>query len=298
MSTLSGKRYEAKRKEIVTALNRMYRDSTKTPQEISEMADAAMKKHIAGERGKLRAEDVQREWKVIGQALASEIHAVRTRLSNARKRQKLLSESPQSPAVQFYKSYLEALERARDRIDYHFRLASYPPSVAIVDDRMSPDGLPKRTFERVPFGHSWVDWVDVDDRRGLRMAHAALEAKTRRFADILDREPFNVLTFKRDTIVNLWTQERNALLDAIDSSHVPRPHEEAQVKMIDVALAKLEAAPLTKKVNKHWRRMLSLAECNAITREVHEAHKEHEEAQAKEPPAALADLYGWEDFED
>lgn len=301
-NTLTGRRYEAKRKEVVTALNKMYAGSAKTPEEISDMANATMKRHIASVRAGIEAEHVKAAWQTVRDALSDEIHSARTRLSNLRQRQKKggwkTEAGDPAASIAFYEKYIDSMMLVKDRVDYFRTLAVEKPDDAAKTEGLRPPTHPNAgTYAIVPHGYSWVDWLPEDTKRELRVEYAKLGTKT---SDIMERDPSRKIREQHDGVRNIWVNERNALLDAIDASHVPRPHEEIQVRLIDIALTKLAAKPLTKKANKHWRVMVSRDEYAAVTREVNEEHKAREEAktQPQASDAAVRAVEAWDDIED
>ena len=101
---------------------------------------------------------------------------------------------------------------------------------------------------------------------------------------------------KRDEIRNTWLDERNQLLTILDSGTDPNPEfTRATVAMIDEAIERLEAQPLTKKPLTSWSRYIGTEMRATIMREHNAEWAMRASNQPVEQPELPAGAYWHEE---
>lgn len=242
------------RKQIITRLNRRFRDSTVvTPAVVKKIADRICEQRKLQKYHTHRTARLNNAWKIVLQPLSKEIASVRTRVAQWKKRESVELET-------FFSAYLSALEKVRDILRAYQRQALTPDEKARAVN-LSAEGILPNSLQRVSLGSHWSDWVPHKIKREFMRAHANLATRTRKLSLIFQREPNKTILDQHWRVRQIWLDELTQLQNVIERDGTDRREYEArQAERIRQAITKLEAAPKNKRITPHWRKLVTMKE--------------------------------------
>ena len=245
------------RKEIITRLNRR---GKYPPQTVVAIATRIIDKRKEQKKAARAAAKHKDKWSLIIKPLSQEIRSVQTRLAQFKKRENI-------PLSTFYGAYVSALMKVREILKAYQR-QSLTPDEKVREAKLSDEGILPLSLSRIALGHHWSDWVPVRIRTEFRRAHANLSAKTKPIAPIFQRDPPKTIIAQHTFVKDKWTQELNQLLNILDRDGADRrPLEAEQAALIQIAIAKLDAAKKDRRVSPHWRKLVTADERIAVQKQ-------------------------------
>ena len=242
------------RKEIITRLNRKYKDCAGVPpSSVKKIVDNYIAKRNAERAARRKNAAHKDRWQLVIAPLSKEIASVRTRVAQWKKRESVELET-------FFSAYLSALTKVRDILRAYQRQALTPDEKARAVN-LSAEGILPNSLQRVSLGSHWSDWVPHKIKREFMRAHANLATRTRKLSLIFQREPNKTILDQHWRVRQMWMEELNQLQNVIDRDGADRREYEArQAERIRQAITKLEAAPKDKRITPHWRKLVTMKE--------------------------------------
>lgn len=240
------------RKQIVTRLNRKYKDRAGVPPaSIKAIADRIIEKRKA-ERDTQRSNAIHKDkWELIIAPLAAEIASVRTRVAQWQRRE-------QADMLTFFTPYLTALLKLRLILRSYQRQPLDPDAKAKAVN-LSDEGILPNSLARLPLGQHWSDWIPHKVKREFMQTHAQLSAvvRTRKLSPIFQRDPSKTIIDQHYRVRQAWQEELNQLENIVERDGIDRrPLEAQQADKIRLAIAKLEAAPSHRRITPYWRKLI------------------------------------------
>lgn len=240
------------RKQIITRLNRKYKDCAGVPPStVKAIADRIIEKRKA-ERDTQRRNAIHKDkWELIIAPLAREIRSIQTRLTQWRRRE-------QTDMLTFFTPYLTALLKVRDILRTYQR-QSLDPNAKAKAVNLSDEGILPNSLARLPLGQHWSDWIPHKVKREFMQTHAQLSAvvRTRKLSPIFQRDPSKTIIDQHYRVRQAWQEELNQLENIVERDGIDRrPLEAQQADKIRLAIAKLEAAPSHRRITPYWRKLI------------------------------------------
>jgi hypothetical protein len=234
-------------------------------------------------------------WEAVIAPLNKEINSVGARLSKYRKETQLQGVTESDPRLNVYTSYLKILQTTMRKLR---ALQSRDMNTPIEEYRQLHD-VPD-TQPAIAWGNAWADWVPQNIKLALQEEHSRLQQpNTRTLVPLFSRSASIEQTNRklRAKIFQAWDDEKNQLLTLLDSGSDPNPdHTSATIEMIEEAVRRVEAQPLSQKPLAAWQRYIGTETRARITRENLSSWRNRPSNQSVEQPTLdQFDAYWHED---
>jgi hypothetical protein len=231
------------------------------PPLVAEIADSIQTKRKAQHAEKRERKKYYNAWQEVIKPLIKEQASVAARLTRMRRANDI-------DQLSVYEPYASALSKCLGLLRTYQKAGTRTPQ----EEHAFRNNVSDDTRE-IPLGTAWVDWTPTHIQTALKQAHAKLQKpKTRTLLSLFRRDEDIKRGYMKqhNTVLAKWQDELNKLRDAID--HAPtgtRDYEERQAALLDIAIEKARAIPLTKRIHASWNKYVTAKDREEVFREAH-----------------------------
>jgi hypothetical protein len=231
------------------------------PPLVTEIADSIQTKRKAQHAEKRERKKYYNAWQEVIKPLLKEQASVAARLTRMRR-------ANDAEQLAVYEPYASSLSRCLGLLRTYQKAGTRTPQ----EEHAFRNNVSDDTHE-IPLGLAWVDWIPTHIQTALKQAHAKLQKpKTRTLMPLFRRDEDIKRGYMKqhNKILDAWQDELNKLRDAID--HAPdgtRDYEQRQAALLDIAIEKARAIPLTKRIHASWNKYVTAKDREEVFREAH-----------------------------
>jgi hypothetical protein len=231
------------------------------PPLVTEIADSIQTKRKAQHAEKRERKKYYNAWQEVIKPLLKEQASVAARLTRMRRANDI-------DQLSVYEPYASSLSKCLRMLrTYQMAGTRTPQEEHALRYDVSDD---KR---EIPLGTAWVDWTPTHIQTALKQAQIKLQKPhTRTLLPLFRRDEDIKRGYMKqhNTVLAKWQDELNKLRDAID--HAPegkREYEQRQAALLDIAMEKARAIPLTKRIHASWNKYVTAKDREEVFREAH-----------------------------
>ena len=232
------------------------------PPLIAEIADVVQTKRKAQHAAKRERKKYYNAWQEVIKPLLKEQASVAARLTRMRR-------ANDTEQLAVYEPYASALSKCLGLLRTYQKAGTRTPQEEYAFRNDASDD--KR---EIPLGTAWVDWTPTHIQTALKQAQVKLQKPHTRTLIPLFRRDEDIkrgYMKQHNTVLTKWQDELNKLRDAIDHAPEgnPREFEERQAALLEIAIEKAHAVPLTKRIHASWNKYVSAKDREEVFREAH-----------------------------
>jgi hypothetical protein len=231
------------------------------PPLVTEIADSIQTKRKAQHAEKRERKKYYNAWQEVIKPLLKEQASVAARLTRMRR-------ANDAEQLAVYEPYASALSKCLGLLRTYQKAGTRTPQ----EEHAFRNNVSDDTHE-IPLGLAWVDWIPMHIQSALKQAHAKLQKPNTRTLMPLFRRDEDIkrgYMKQHSTVLAKWQDELNKLRDAIDNSpEGKREYEQRQAALLDIAIEKARAIPLTKRIHASWNKYVTAKDREEVFREAH-----------------------------
>ena len=245
------------RKELVNRLTAR----NLPPPLVASMADSIQAKRKALQSEKRRRRQHHAAWQEVIKPLLKEQASVAARLTRMRR-------ANDTDQLSVYEPYASALSKCLGLLRTYQKAGKRTPQETYAL-RHDVSGATRE----IPLGKAWVDWIPMHIQTPMKQAQIKLQKPhTRTLLPLFRRDEDIKRGYMKqhNKILAAWQDELNKLRDAID--HAPegkREYEQRQAALLEIAMEKARAIPLTKRIHASWNKYVTAKDREEVFREAH-----------------------------
>lgn len=256
------------------------------PPIVAEIADSIQAKRKVQHAEKRERKKYYNAWQEVIKPLLKEQASVAARLTRMRREvasavqeQQRLGITQQSESalrketnaveqLSVYEPYASALSKCLGLLRTYQKAGTRTPQ----EEHAFRNNVSDDTHE-IPLGLAWVDWIPMHIQTALRQAQVKLQKPHTRTLIPLFRRDEDIkrgYMKQHSTVLAKWQDELNKLRDAIDNApEGTRDYEQRQAALLDIAIEKARAVPLTKRIHASWNKYVTAKDREEVFREAH-----------------------------
>lgn len=235
------------------------------PPIVAEIADSIQAKRKAQHAEKRERRKYYNAWQEVIKPLLKEQASVAARLTRMRRANDI-------DQLSVYEPYASALSKCLGLLRTYQKAGTRTPQ----EEHAFRNNVLDDTHE-IPLGLAWVDWVPANIQTALKQAQVKLQKPHTRTLIPLFRRDEDIkrgYMKQHNTVLAKWQDELNKLRDAIDNApEGTRDYEERQAALLEIAMEKARAVPLTKRIHASWNKYVTAKEREQVYREAHPSWK-------------------------
>jgi hypothetical protein len=231
------------------------------PPLIAEIAGIVQTKRKAQHAAKRERKKYYAAWQEVIKPLLKEQASVAARLTRMRR-------ANDTDQLSVYEPYASALSKCLGLLRTYQKAGKRTPQETYAL-RHDVSGATRE----IPLGKAWVDWIPMHIQTPMKQAQIKLQKPhTRTLLPLFRRDEDIKRGYMKqhNKILAAWQDELNKLRDAID--HAPegkREYEQRQAALLEIAMEKARAIPLTKRIHASWNKYVTAKDREEVFREAH-----------------------------
>ena len=231
------------------------------PPIVAEIADSIQAKRKVQHAEKRERRKYYNAWQEVIKPLLKEQASVAARLTRMRRANDI-------DQLSVYEPYASALSKCLGLLRTYQKAGTRTPQ----EEHAFRNNVSDDTHE-IPLGLAWVDWIPMHIQTALKQAQVKLQKPHTRTLIPLFRRDEDIkrgYMKQHSTVLAKWQDELNKLRDAIDNApEGTRDYEERQAALLDIAIEKARAVPLTKRIHASWNKYVTAKDREEVFREAH-----------------------------
>lgn len=231
------------------------------PPLVASIADSIQTKRKAQHAEKRERKKYYNAWQEVIKPLLKEQASVAARLTRMRR-------ANDTEQLSVYEPYASSLSRCLGLLRTYQKAGTRTPQ----EEHAFRNNVSDDTHE-IPLGLAWVDWIPMHIQSALKQAQVKLQKPHTRTLMPLFRRDEDIkrgYMKQHDKILAAWQDELNKLRDAIDNApDGTRDYEQRQAALLDIAIEKARAIPLTKRIHASWNKYVTAKDREEVFREAH-----------------------------